>query len=394
MYRDRERTKSYDDFDKVRLVGEREEEGLFSPFTFLCFSLLLVLSGLYFLYSSSYDAALRMNHAHYYYLFLQLMGVVAGLIIGFACQFVSPRYLSKSYLVLMPLGYILLVFSLFKRFNYDGYFAINGFPVVSAPFFACIGSISLISGTVKPIMEQKKEMRGILYALIILSVVGSAVLSAYASGLSWYFIITFTCVSILSAAGAKKSFVITSFVFSLVTGAMILFLDRSMTISFSSSIFPVSDSALYDQNLYTSQMALSDGGLFGRGIGKGLYKLGALRETESGFVFSSFVEETGILGAVLLIACYSVLLLIGVRTEGRARKRENSFIGSSTLGFTVAISLIAAFNMMYVTGIFPFGKTFLPFFSSCIGNETLLVAILAVLYKYIYLMGRPDEKIF
>lgn len=67
MYEDKSAVKNigeYDDYAPAE-TEEVDTEGLLSPFTFLCFAVILVLFGAVTLLSASYDTALRADTAFY-----------------------------------------------------------------------------------------------------------------------------------------------------------------------------------------------------------------------------------------------------------------------------------------------------------------------------------------
>ncbi len=53
--------------------------------------------------------------------------------------------------------------------------------------------------------------------------------------------------------------------------------------------------------------AIADAGLFGRGLGNSVRKYGFLTQAESDYILSIVIEETGLLGFGLIIACYGIL---------------------------------------------------------------------------------------
>ena len=94
----------YDDFEYTA-AGEtaEENEGFFSPFTFLCFILVLTLFGLLSLFSASYDAALREGGTFYSLFLYQILGLVLGAVVGLGMCFMPVGVLRRSWFVLFPL---------------------------------------------------------------------------------------------------------------------------------------------------------------------------------------------------------------------------------------------------------------------------------------------------
>ena len=70
-------------------------------------------------------------------------------------------------------------------------------------------------------------------------------------------------------------------------------------------------------------MAIGNGGLFGRGLGNGIMKLGYLPEAHTDFIFAVICEELGLIGALLVIG---LLFFIVFRAFILATKTSSYFI--------------------------------------------------------------------
>ena len=70
-----------------------------------------------------------------------------------------------------------------------------------------------------------------------------------------------------------------------------------------------------------SLFAIAPGGLFGHGYGNSRQKYLYLPEPQNDFIFSIIAEETGFIGATLVLFLFAVLLVstfgIAIRTKGR-----------------------------------------------------------------------------
>ncbi len=385
------KSNNYDDFDMVKLEGENTNAGLFSPFTFIFFFMLIVLSGLLMLYSSTFDVAVRNGHSHYYYLFNQVIGVGIGLLVGSLLNFVSIKVLRGSYYFLCPVAIILLVLALFPQFNDRGILVIMGYRVVSTPILGVFAVISLISGAI-PSIYKLKEANGFFFALVLLVSTAIAILSAFVGGMGYYFLIVIISLLMLYSSGARKSFIIISGIFSVVTGLFLAFVVSSFSADILQSIFPVPDPDFYNHNLFASQLAIRDGGLTGIGIGKGLYKLGILSDVEGNLIFSSIAEEIGLIGILFFFIVFLNYFFLGMMASRRAYKKDNKSISGAALGISSLIIVEAILSALYCCGLFPFGSLALPFFSYCPGDEAMFIIASLILYRYIHMMGRPNAK--
>lgn len=127
-----------------------------------------------------------------------------------------------------------------------------------------------------------------------------------------------------------------------------------------------------------SLIALGSGGWLGRGIGGGLQKYLFLPEAHTDFIFSILGEETGFLGASLLLVGFALYLWRGLRAAARA---SDPFAALLAGGITIQIGLYAIVNLMVATGLAPTTGLPLPFVSY--GGSALLVNLAAagVLYR-------------
>ena len=122
-------------------------------------------------------------------------------------------------------------------------------------------------------------------------------------------------------------------------------------------------------NLRQAKISIGSGSLTGKGIGKGEQKfLGYLPPSVSmnDFIFCVLAEETGFVGASIVLALFGALLLSGLWTALRCPDDRGrlTVIGILTLVFAhVYVNIAMSIGLMPITGLpLPFisaGKTFL-----------------------------------
>ena len=122
-------------------------------------------------------------------------------------------------------------------------------------------------------------------------------------------------------------------------------------------------------NLRQAKISIGSGSLTGKGIGKGEQKfLGYLPPSVSmnDFIFCVLAEETGFVGASVVLALFGILLLSGLWTALRSPDDRGrlTVIGILTLVFAhVYVNIAMSIGLMPITGLpLPFisaGKTFL-----------------------------------
>ena len=106
--------------------------------------------------------------------------------------------------------------------------------------------------------------------------------------------------------------------------------------------------------------AIGSGGLFGKGLGNSIQKLGAIPEAYNDMIFAIVCEELGIFGAGLVILMFIYLLY---RLYSVAQQAEDLFGRLLTIGVFSHVALQVILNLMVVTSLFPTTGVTLPFFS-------------------------------
>ena len=122
-----------------------------------------------------------------------------------------------------------------------------------------------------------------------------------------------------------------------------------------------------------SVMAISVGGMMGRGLGQGLVKLGWLPEDTTDFIFAIIAEELGWAGCFMVVALYLLIIWQGIRVMAMCNNQLGKLL---VLSITSMISCQALINLMVVTGMAPTKGIALPFVSA--GGSGLVVTAMAM----------------
>jgi cell division protein FtsW len=122
-----------------------------------------------------------------------------------------------------------------------------------------------------------------------------------------------------------------------------------------------------------SMIAISTGGMTGKGLMAGVQKLFYLPEPHTDFIFSVVSEGMGLLGATLIVACFCIIAWRGLRAATHAPDAFGAFLA---IGLTMMIVLQAFVNISVVMGLLPTKGITLPLVSN--GGSSLLVNLLAV----------------
>lgn len=122
-----------------------------------------------------------------------------------------------------------------------------------------------------------------------------------------------------------------------------------------------------------SLIALGSGGLWGKGLGRGISKYDHLPEDTTDFIFAIIGEELGFVGTAAVIMLFILFVLLGIVVVMRCRDRFGQLLAS---GIVLAIALQAAINIAVVTVVVPTKGIPLPFVSA--GGTSLLLSAAAV----------------
>lgn len=126
--------------------------------------------------------------------------------------------------------------------------------------------------------------------------------------------------------------------------------------------------------LVHSKNAIGSGGLFGHGWGKGVYATNALLpDRHNDFVFAIIAHQWGLAGCLLVIACYTVIVLAGVGIAGATSEPFGRLLA---VGVVAMIATQVVINIGMTVGLMPITGMTLPFVSY--GGSSLLTNFLAV----------------
>jgi cell division protein FtsW len=124
---------------------------------------------------------------------------------------------------------------------------------------------------------------------------------------------------------------------------------------------------------HQSLIALGSGGLWGKGLGKGISKYGHLPEDTTDFIFAIIGEELGFVGNAAVIGLFIVFLWLGILVVVRCKDRFGQILAG---GIVLTIAIQAVLNIGVVTVVLPTKGLPLPFVSA--GGTSMLLSAAAV----------------
>ncbi len=172
---------------------------------------------------------------------------------------------------------------------------------------------------------------------------------------------------------------------------------------------PYADSQGIGYHIIQSMGAISGGGLTGRGLGNSVQKFGYLPEGTTDFIYAIICEETGMVGAFLVVALYGLLLWCGWLVIGAVRDRTaggdlipersrrelrlSPYCQLVGLGILATIGFQALINILVVTGLAPTKGIALPLVSRGGTGWMLTCLSLGLIMSMDRTLKREDDRV-
>ena len=212
---------------------------------------------------------------------------------------------------------------------------------------------------------------GLAPVLTYLVLIGALIMAQ--PNLGTTIIIGLTTLAVLWAAGTpSRPLAATAGVFALCAGLFVA-IEPFRRKRYMAFLNPMSDP--YGDGLQNVQslVAMANGGLLGRGLGRSTVKWGFLPFAWTDFIFAVIGEEFGMLGAMTVVFLFVAFAALGAYIASQAADRFSMLVA---VGITTWISVQAFLNMAAVVGVVPITGVPLPFISY--GGSSMLVTLTAV----------------
>ena len=301
---------------------------------------ILVLSGLIILYSTSaYNGEVKFCDSSYY---LKKQVFATGL--GFLAMFFTAQldyhrlkniawlcYLgSKRWLALGPLS-----------------FQPSEFAKVAVILFLA----SYVTSNVKKMYRMRTLIKVMIVVLPIVGLVG-------ASNLSTAIIILSIAVVLIFVASPKYG----QFIFLGAAGAGFMGIFLALESYRLERLAVWKNPEAYEKGYQTLQglYAIGSGGLFGRGLGQSIQKLGFVPEAQNDMIFSIICEELGLFGACFILMLFLLLIWRFFVIATQAKDLFGALIASGAMAHMMIQVIL---NIAVVTNTIPNTGITLPFIS-------------------------------
>jgi cell division protein FtsW len=384
------RSYGYDDWELqdtphlIKTPAETRPSDLGS-FLFLCVVIALVGYGLLTLYSASYDEAIGNGLPSSYYFLRQLVFALLGFMGFTLIRYVPMKWIRLVVPWFLILSVILMIITLTTRFGVERLGAKRWLQIGPLPSFQPSEllkvSVVLFLSVVMSKWKAREGSRVALLAVAIVTILISALLIILQRDYSTTLLFILVSFSMLLLGGVKLRHM-GIFAFAVAVPAVVfLFLEPYRIRRVVSFLFPSIDPTGLNWQVQNSLKAIGSGGIFGKGLGNGGYKLGVIPEVQSDFIFASLAEELGFFGVLVLFILFIVFALSGFSLANRYAKRQQWFASYVSFGITFMIVWQTLVNLAVVTSLLPPTGIPLPFFSQGGTNLFMVLCECGLLYR-------------
>ena len=318
----------------------------------VCMVLFLVVFGLAVLYSTgSYNGSVRFGDAFYYMkkqFFAAALGMLAMYLISCMDYHIFEKYAIAAYLISLVL---------FAGNAYNGsrrWLSLGPLSFQPSEF----AKLAVILFLARMVGRQKKKRNSFLNLVFVIALVLPIVALVGTNNLSTAIIILGIAVIVVFVSDKRYM----QFVWIAAAGAGMMALFLGMESYRLERIAIWKNPEAYEKGYQTIQglYAIGSGGLFGRGFGESIQKLGFVPEAQNDMIFSIICEELGFVGATILMLVFLVLIWRFMVIAVHAPDLFGSLIAAGAMGH-IAIQVIL--NVAVVTNTIPNTGITLPFIS-------------------------------
>jgi len=367
-----------------RRMRKREgQQEVFFDYTLLFIVLFLLAFGLVMLYStSSYDAYIDFKDSAYY-LKKQMGATILGLVIMIVVSQIPyhfwERFATLGYLVSIVLILLIIPFGI-EANGAKRWLRIMGISLQPAEV-AKVGMILFLASLVCRMGRKIRTGRGFVTMILVPLPVCGLIYFVTNNLSSAIIIFGIAALMLFVSSPDYKRFVLIALIGIAVVALtifMIVNAGESGGLGFRGTrILAWLDPEAYagDKGFQTLQAlyAIGSGGIWGKGLGQSMQKLGFLPEAQNDMIFSIICEELGLFGASAIILLFILLIW---RFMVIANNSSDLFGAMLVVGVMGHIAIQVILNIAVVTNTIPNTGISLPFISY--GGSSVLFLLIEI----------------
>ncbi len=337
---------------------------------------IIVLLGIYMVFSSSKIWANYLYNDSSYYFKRQLIFLILGIFAMYIGYKIDLNKIKKIINIILIISLILLVLVLIpgvgiSRNGSRSWFGIGDFLFQPSELFK-ISIVLFMADKLSKNYSQTNKFYKIIVPLMLPCLIGFALIMLqpdFGSGL----VIVMSVVIMTMVSKAKfKNYLLLGII--ALCGFILLIMSASYRLDrIIAFIDPWKDPLGSGFQIIQSLYAISPGGLIGKGFDGSFQKYFYLPEPQTDFIFAIYAEEFGFIGGAILIVLYAYLIDNCYKS---AKNSINEFASFLKIGITSLLAVQVFINLGVVVGLLPVTGITLPFFSY--GGSSLTIMLFSM----------------
>ena len=324
--------------------------------TLLIITILLVIFGLFMVYSASNVVALYKYKDSFYFIKRQLLFAIIGFFTMFIIIKTNNKYFYKYTNLIFFIVFLLLIIVLLPgvgmvRGGARSWIGVGSFSVQPAEFMK-LALIMFLSKYLSKHESDLNKFKNFIYILIIIFLMFGLIMLQpdFGTGI----VLVISCFLLLFYSGAPIKYFV--FLISLGIGGIVLLIASApyrieRILAF---LDPWSDPLGSGFQTIQSLYAISPSGLFGLGYNNSMQKHFFLPEPQNDFIFAIVCEELGLIGGLILLVLFILLIYRIIYIGKNITNNYHKYLcfGIALIYFTqIFINIGVVIGLLPVTGI-------------------------------------------
>jgi cell division protein FtsW len=351
--------------------------GEYFDYSLLFITIFMMGFGLVMLYSaSSYEASMEFGNSKYYVI-SQIKAAVIGVILMVVVIKLDYHIFKKPLVALAAyFGSILMAMMVLSPIGISAngasrWISIGGFSIQVCEVVK-IGVIVFMAFVIEKKAKKLKNIGTFILCMVFIGI-SAGVIALITKDLSSAIIVAGIGVVMLFVACPRISYfvIMIGAGVAAVAGAIMIepFRFERIRVWLNPEKFADEGGFQVLQSLYS----LGSGGLFGKGLGNGIQKLGYVPEAQNDMIFTVICEELGVIGGIAVILMFIFMIW---RFMIVANNAPDLFGSMLVVGVMAHISIQTVMNIAVVTNSMPNTGVTLPFMSY--GGSSILCLLIEI----------------
>ncbi len=345
-----------------------------SDLTFLISVILLLGLGIFTLFFSSQNYAMRIFDDSFYFVRRQLVCISIGILLFLVLAFVPLELIKKSIPVIFAVTLVLCILTCIPGISIEKNGARRW---IKMPFGFTLQTSELVKFTIiiflanffdKQASIPNPEDRNVASGVFVMLLFVGFVLGQKDFSTSLF--IFCICCAFFWLCGMKIKWIWIIGIIGIGFSVFFIVTEEYRMERIIAFLNPTEKQQTSNFQSLAAKRAISSGGLLGAGIGTSLVQSNSIPEVHSDYIFASWSEAMGFFG---VLAYFSVLVLFAARGTIIALHCTNRFAAFASFGFVFSIVAQSLMNCGVVCGLLPSTGIPLPFFS--LGGSSIIVTL-------------------